>query len=187
MHDQESGALNLDLRRIVHERRGLSKLPDYTQRPPRMRYCSKCCYPMIAVFVSLADEAPSVCSGCRVNTEVKGGIDWKQREQWLLEVFDEHRSDDGKNYDCIIPVSGGKDSYFQVDTVKNRFGMNPLLVTYHGNNYTDAGMRNLINMREVFGCDHIFFTPSIRVLKAMNRLGFRIQGDMNWHAHCGIL
>jgi hypothetical protein len=47
-------------------------------------------------------------------------------------------------------------------------------------------MENLINMREVFDVDHIFYTPSIDVLKKMNRLCFRLMGDMNWHAHAGI-
>jgi len=173
-------------RPIIHPRRGITQLPDFSTRPPRMRYCSKCCYPMIAVFVTLDSGEDAVCSGCRVNIDVKKEIDWAEREEMLAELFDEYGSNDGSTYDCIIPVSGGKDSYFQVDTVVNKFKKNPLLVTYHGNNYTPAGMRNLIRMREVFGCDHIFFTPSIRVLKAMNRLGFRIQGDMNWHAHCGI-
>jgi len=173
-------------RPIIHPRRQLAQLPDHNVRPPRMRYCAKCCYPMIAVFVTLNSEEDAVCSGCRVNTDIKGEIDWKEREEMLAEIFDEYRSRDGTNYDCLIPVSGGKDSYYQVDRVKNKLAMNPLLVTYHGNNYTDVGTRNLIRMREIFGCDHIFFTPSIRVLKAMNRLGFRIQGDMNWHAHCGI-
>ena len=172
-------------RPLIHPRRGIDTLPDYHVRPSRMKYCAKCCYPMIAVFVTLDDEEDAVCSGCRVNIDIKNQVDWSEREEMLTEILDEYRSRDGANYDCIIPVSGGKDSYFQVETVRE-FGMNPLLVTYHGNNYTAARMRNLVRMREVYGCDHIFFTPSIRVLKAMNRLGFRIQGDMNWHAHCGI-
>lgn len=83
-------------------------------------------------------------------------------------------------------MSGGKDSYFQVHVIRKILGLNPLLVTYHGNNYTPTGMKNLENMREAFGVDHIFFTPSIDVLKAMNRLGMLMMGDMNWHAHCGI-
>ncbi|MAV64423.1 MAG: LPS biosynthesis protein [Candidatus Marinimicrobia bacterium] len=66
-------------------------------------------------------------------------------------------------------------------------GFNPLLVTYNGNNYSDIGLQNVQNMREVFGCDHIFFTPAIKTLKSLNRLGMLIMGDMNWHAHCGIL
>jgi N-acetyl sugar amidotransferase len=173
-------------RPLVHPRRNIDQLPDFTARPPRMRYCSRCCYPMIAVFVTLDGDEEAVCSGCRVNTDIKNAIDWDQRQQMLKDLLDEYGSPDGSTYDCLIPVSGGKDSWFQVDTIVNRFHKKPLLVTYHGNNYTDVGMRNLIRMREVFGCDHVFFTPNIRVLEAMNRLGFRIQGDMNWHSHCGI-
>ena len=61
-----------------------------------------------------------------------------------------------------------------------------MLVTYHGNNYTKEGMDNLLNMREVFDADHVFFTPSIKLLKKMNRTAQRLMGDMNWHAHAGI-
>jgi hypothetical protein len=70
----------------------------------KMRYCSKCVYPEIAVFVTLEDDG--VCSGCRVNAH-KPDIDWNERGQMLKEILDEFRSKDGSNYDCIIPVSGG--------------------------------------------------------------------------------
>ena len=70
--------------------------------------------------------------------------------------------------------------------ITQEFGLRPLLVTYHGNNYLPVGLRNLRNLRERFGCDHIFFSPSVEALKKLNRLCFRMMGDMNWHAHCGI-
>lgn len=104
----------------------------------------------------------------------------------LREILEHHKSQDQSNYDCIIPVSGGKDSYFQTHVIKNIYGMNPLLVTYHGNNYLPEGQYNLDRMREVFGVDHLIFQPSVHLLKKMNRAGLIIQGDMNWHAHCGI-
>jgi len=136
--------------------------------------------------VPLAFDDNGLCSGCRVSLQKHEEIDWDRRESKFKRLIEEHRRIDGSNYDCIIPVSGGKDSYFQTHTIKKVFGLNPLLVTYHGNNYTPTGMKNLINMREAFGIDHIFYTPSIDVLKTMNRLGMRIMGDMNWHAHSGI-
>ena len=70
--------------------------------------------------------------------------------------------------------------------IKNVFNMSPLLVTYNANNWTKTGYENLHNMRDAFGCDHIFFTPSINLLKRMNRIGFKLMGDMNWHGHSGI-
>lgn len=153
-------------------------------RPPKMFYCNKCVYPGSSA-VPLAFDENGLCSGCKSASQ-RLEIDWELRNKTFARLLGEYRSKNGTNYDCIIPVSGGKDSYFQVHTVKNVFGMNPLLVTYHGNNYTKTGMKNLINMREAFDVDHIFFTPSIDVLIKLNRIGFKLMGDMNWHAHAGI-
>ena len=153
-------------------------------KPPEMRYCVKCVYPASSA-APLAFDDDGVCSGCRVAAQ-KDRIDWADRAEELKELVEEYRSKDGSNYDCIIPVSGGKDSHFQTWYVTQVLGLRPLLVTYHGNNYLPVGLRNLRNLRERFGVDHIFFSPSVPVLKKMNRLCFRMMGDMNWHAHCGI-
>jgi hypothetical protein len=64
--------------------------------------------------------------------------------------------------------------------------LKPLLVTYHGFNYMAEGEYNLNRMREVFDCDQIIIKPSVDSLIKMNRIGFRLQGDMNWQNHCGI-
>jgi N-acetyl sugar amidotransferase len=149
-----------------------------------MRYCVKCVYPASAA-APLAFDENGVCSGCRVDA-MKQKIDWEDRAEELRELVDEYRSRDGSNYDCLIPVSGGKDSHFQTWYVTQVLGLKPLLVTYHGNNYLPVGLRNLRNLRERFGCDHIFYSPSVPVLKKLNRLCFRMMGDMNWHAHAGI-
>ncbi|HWI06568.1 MAG TPA: N-acetyl sugar amidotransferase [Solirubrobacteraceae bacterium] len=151
---------------------------------PEMQYCTKCVYPA-ASAAPLAFDDDGVCSGCRVAAQ-KDRIDWEERAQELRELFEEYRCTDGSNYDCLIPVSGGKDSHFQTYLVTQVFKLRPLLVTYHGNNYLPVGLRNLRNLRERFGCDHIFFSPSVEALKKLNRLCFRMMGDMNWHAHCGI-
>lgn len=154
------------------------------ERPPKMRWCRKCVYPASSA-VPLAFDDNGICSGCRTAGE-RVQVDWQRRKAMFEAMIADYRSPDGTNYDCIIPVSGGKDSYYQIHIIKKVYGLNPLLVTYHGNNYTPAGMRNLENMRKVFGVDHIFFTPSIDVLVRLNRIGFRLMGDMNWHAHAGI-
>jgi len=131
----------------------------------------------------LTADAQGVCSSCRISRQ-RNDLDWDARRQMLTELVAEHRST--SNYDIVIPVSGGKDSYYQTHVAVRELGLKPLLVTYHGNNYMPEGEYNLHRMREVFDCDHVIVSPSVDVLVKMNRLGFRLQGDMNWHNHCGI-
>ncbi|MDP1921639.1 MAG: N-acetyl sugar amidotransferase [Myxococcales bacterium] len=147
-----------------------------------VRFCSRCVYPSISATPLTFDEA-GVCSGCRTANN-KTTIDWNVRFAWLKDIADEHRS--SSNYDILIPVSGGKDSYYQTHVAVHELGLKPLLVTYHGNNYLPEGEYNLQRMREVFDCDHVIVRPSIPTLVKMNRIGFKLQGDMNWHGHCGI-
>ena len=147
-----------------------------------MKYCTKCTYgAMVATPINFDDHG--VCSGCRVAAQ-KNAVDWNRRWNSLESLVDEYRS--SNNYDLVIPVSGGKDSYFQTHIAVNRLGLKPLLVTYHGNNYLPEGEYNLQRMREVFHCDHLIIYPEIDALIKMNRIGFYLQGDMNWHNHCGI-
>ena len=149
---------------------------------PSIYWCSRCVYPSSSAVPLVFDEN-GVCNGCRVYEE-KAEIDWDERLELLLEIVEPYRKSTG--YECIIPVSGGKDSYYQVHFVKEKLGLRPLLVTYNGNNYLDVGWRNLWRMREAFNSDHIVVSPGIDLLRRMNRLGFTKTGDMNWHGHCGI-
>jgi imidazoleglycerol phosphate synthase cyclase subunit len=154
---------------------------------PQIRWCAKCLYPSISAAPMEFDEA-GVCTGCRMSA-LKDTIppgEWERRKELLREILERNRSPDGARHDCVIAVSGGKDSWFQIHVIKNELGLNPLLVTYDGNNWTEVGFRNLLRMKEVFGCDHIVVSPSTDTLKKLNRLGVEILGDMSWHAHVGI-
>lgn len=147
-----------------------------------IQYCKKCVYPnTTAIAMTFNDDG--ICSGCQVSSQVSE-INWQERRQKLKELTDSYKKNN--YYDVIVPVSGGKDSYFQTHIVTKELGLKPLLVTYHGNNYLPEGEYNLQRMREVFDCDHVIIRPSIESLIKINRLGFRVQGDMNWHNHCGI-
>ncbi len=146
-----------------------------------MQYCSKCVFPSVAATPLTFDDH-GVCSGCRASSH-KDQLDWEERKKWFLELVEEYRTND--YYDCVLPVSGGKDSYFAAHLCKE-FGLRALMVTYHPNNYIPEGEKNLERMRHVFGGDHIVFRPGEDVLVKMNRLGFMLTGDMNWHCHAGI-
>jgi N-acetyl sugar amidotransferase len=151
----------------------------------KMQYCKKCAYPIVSVNLILDDDG--VCSACRLQEEFDELTPefWKIRENKFIELAEWAKSKSTGNYDCIVPVSGGKDSYYQVHKVLE-YGLKPLLVTYHGNNYLPVGQRNLDKMRHVFNADHLIFGPSEETLIKLNRLGFKMMGDMNWHAHAGI-
>jgi N-acetyl sugar amidotransferase len=150
-----------------------------------MQYCKKCLYPIISVNLILDDEG--ICSACRMQEQFDEICDdfWKQKEQKFIELAAEAKAKSTSNYDCVIPVSGGKDSYYQVHKALE-YGLKPLLVTYHGNNYLPEGQRNLDRMREKLGVDHMVFGPSIETLKKLNKNCFELMGDMNWHGHAGI-
>jgi N-acetyl sugar amidotransferase len=152
-----------------------------------MQYCERCVYPEAAVALDLDDEG--MCSACRVAERFDALTPeaWAERRRRFQELVVSLKSKDGSGYDCIVPVSGGKDSYFQTHLMATELGLKPLLVTYHGNNYLPEGDYNRDRMRHVFDADHLVFGPSVEVLKKLNRLCFRKMGDMNWHAHCGIM
>lgn len=150
-----------------------------------MEYCLRCVYPLSAVQLEISE---GLCSACRTAEafESISSESWASRGKQFETLIEQYRNATGDNYDCIIPVSGGKDSYYQAHVIAKEYGLKPLLVTYHGNNYLPEGDYNRDRMREVFDADHLVFGPSVEVLKKLNRLCFRKMGDMNWHAHCGI-
>lgn len=148
-------------------------------------YCKKCVYPNIAVNLELDDDG--VCSSCRTFEEIFN-LDndvWKQRENKLIEILEKENKLKSGDYDCMIPVGGGKDSYFQAHKIKS-YGFKPLLVTYYGNNFLPEGDENLQNMSKELKCDHYIFKPSEETLIKLNRAAFKMMGDMNWHNHAGI-
>ncbi len=146
-----------------------------------MIFCKKCLFSSVSATPITFNEE-GVCSGCMIN-EKKKDINWQDRENLFKKLIDEYRTIDG--YDCILPVSGGKDSYFAGHVAK-KHNLKALMVTYHGNNYLPEGERNLNKMKDEFGFDHIIFRPSTATLKKLNILGFKLHGDMNWHCHAGI-
>jgi N-acetyl sugar amidotransferase len=91
-----------------------------------------------------------------------------------------------KGYDCIIGVSGGKDSHFQVYFVKEVLGLKPLLVTFNHLDNSKTGIRNLENLIVKLGVDHIRFTPSPEVVRKSVRWAIKSMSDPFWHEHAGI-
>ncbi len=148
-----------------------------------MKFCNKTTIPESAVNVTFNDEGISSVYTANIQFQKLSKDIWKKRQEKFERIVSENKKNG--NYDCVVGVSGGKDSYFQVH-ICLEYGLRPLLVTYHGNNFLPEGDYNRDRMRDVFNCDHIIFGPGIETLKKLNRICFKKMGDMNWQNHCGI-
>ncbi len=100
--------------------------------------------------------------------------------------MDNAKSRAGNNYDCIIPISGGKDSSFQLHVLTKVYGVKPLAVTFSHNWWSESGWYNLQNSLETFNVDHIMFTPSRDLINRLARRSVEGIGDTNWHDHAGV-
>jgi N-acetyl sugar amidotransferase len=119
--------------------------------------------------VTIAFDADGVCDACRASEKKEvGTIDWDFRRNELVQLCDRYRSEDG-SYDCLIPGSGGKDSFFQSWMLKYEYGMHPLTVTWAPNLYTDWGWRNF-NSWIQSGFDNYLVTPNGKVKRLLTRL-----------------
>lgn len=149
--------------------------------PPVVAFCRKCVIsnqrPNSAVEFKhtteskktvIAFDEEGVCDACRNAERKLAEIDWEQRRRELDALCDKYRSRNG-SYDCLVPGSGGKDSFYQSWVLKYEFGMNPLTCTWAPHIYTDWGWRNF-NRWIHAGFDNYLMTSNGRVKKLMTRL-----------------
>lgn len=150
---------------------------------PQLRYCVRCCLPETVEGIRF-DEM-GICQACQ-SAEQKMHIDWVARERELRRILEEAKRKAGNNYDCICPISGGKDSTFQLHVLVKVYGMKPLAVTFSHNWYSETGKYNLQNALEKFNVDHIMFTPSRSLVNRLARQSLYKIGDACWHCHAGV-
>lgn len=148
-----------------------------------IRYCTRCCIPETQEGV-IFDEM-GICQACQ-SAEQKIHIDWTKREKELRKILEDAKAKAGNNYDCILPISGGKDSMFQMHVLVNVYGMKPLAVTHSHNWYSETGWYNLQNCLEKFNVDHIMFTPNRAMVNKVAKRSLEGIGDSCWHCHAGV-
>ena len=113
-------------------------------------------------------DAEGVCDACRMAEQKHGSIDWAERERRLVELCNRYRSKDG-SYDCLVPGSGGKDSFYAAHVLKYKYGMHPLTVTWAPHVYTEWGWKNFQAWIHA-GFDNFLCTPNGRVHRLVTRL-----------------
>ncbi len=146
-----------------------------------MRYCKRCVIPDTKPDLFLDEEC--ICNACR-SYENRKVIDWDARREELISILDKYRSKNGSNWDCIVPVSGGKDSHSQVIRIL-QLGMNPLCVTATTCHLSEIGRCNIENLKRL-GVDYIEFSPNPIIRRKLNKIGLMQVGDISWPEHVGI-
>ena len=156
------------------------EIETYYGLPPEVKFCSNCVMsnqrPVSEIEFkhtiktkkrTLNFNENNLCDAC-LNAQMKESIDWKKREEELLELLDQYRSKDG-SYDCIVPGSGGKDSAYQAHILKYKYDMNPLTITWPPILYTEYGYENWKNWINS-GFDNLTFTPNGKIMKLLTKL-----------------
>jgi N-acetyl sugar amidotransferase len=149
--------------------------------PQQVRFCRRCVisnqrpnsaveyqHTAASLKQTIHFDAEGVCDACRLAEQKHTRIDWADRERQLKELCDRYRRDDG-HYDCIVPGSGGKDSFYAAHVLKYKYGMHPLTVTWAPHIYTDWGWKNYQAWLGA-GFDNYLCTPNPRIHRLLTRL-----------------
>jgi len=135
-------------------------------------YCCKCPQPDTRPGIVFDDE--QVCSAC-YQAELRESVNWGRREEELRVISETVKEKNG-DFDCVIGVSGGKDSHFQAFYARDNLGLKPLLVNCAPENFTNVGRANLENLVS-HGFDLISIRPNPVVMKALTKKGFFEYGN----------
>lgn len=146
-----------------------------------LKYCVKCVMPATKPDLKLDENG--VCSACRY-FENRKNIDWTTRKNELIALLNRYKSANSSNWDCIVPVSGGKDSTYQVIRMKE-LGANPLCVCATTCDLSPIGRQNIENLK-LLGVDCVEFTLNPLVRRKLNRIGLTEVGDVSWPEHVAI-
>lgn len=146
-----------------------------------IEYCTKCVLPSTKPDLSFNKEG--ICAACE-NYANRKTIDWEKKGQEFVDHVSRISSESGSDWDCIIPVSGGKDSTAQVLKILE-LGFRPLCVTATTCDLTPIGRTNIENIKHL-GVDYVEFSPNPIIRKKLNRLGLVEVGDISWPEHVGI-
>jgi hypothetical protein len=145
--------------------------------------CRNCLYSSNHPLGITFDEH-SICSGCQIHKE-KDSLDWGERFLKLQKIVKPYKIESGKIYDCIVPVTGGGDSFFILHVVKNLLGLNPLLVSYNNYFNTQVGIENLARIRTEFDSDLLMQNVNPISVKKITRTTLRDIGSIYWQAIAG--
>ncbi|MCK5163236.1 MAG: N-acetyl sugar amidotransferase [Desulfobacula sp.] len=145
-----------------------------------MRFCTKCVMPDTKPDLHFDDEG--VCDACRSQEAKNDRINWEKRKKEFLSIVDMYKKN--HDYDCVIGVSGGKDSTYIVIKVLE-LGLNPLCICFEPTIPTKVGRKNLENLNGL-GVDLIHIKRNPVIYKKLAKEAIKRVGDPEWQNHLGI-
>ena len=152
--------------------------------------CNKCLYPENSKPTIKFDEK-NVCSGCNFQSERNKNlkVQFKKRSKIFNKIIEDAKKYAKQNncsHECIVPISGGKDSHYQVWLLKEKYGLNPLLVHYDHVFNAHSGKANLENLVNKSKCDLILYRSGLDAVRKISKWSLEKLGDLTWHYHAGI-
>jgi len=147
-----------------------------------MKRCKRCVLP--ETWPESGLDKNDICRTC-LQQEIKNKIDWKAREKIFKKMLAEAKKNAKGGYDCIAPVSFGKDSTYILYILK-KYGANPLAVSFDHKFFTPTILRNRERVCEKLGVDYVVVSPSYRTVKKLVKKSVKLFGDPCWHCHAGI-
>ena len=149
----------------------------------KLKYCTRCCMPETAEAFEF-DEL-GMCQPC-ASSEQKMHINWLKRKETLKKLLNKYSADNNDYYDCMVPISGGKDSTFQLYVLTELYNKRILASTFNANWMTKTGRKNLQNAIVKFDIDHVNFTPRRNIINKLAKKSLSMIGDACWHCHAGV-
>jgi N-acetyl sugar amidotransferase len=146
-----------------------------------MKYCKRCITPDSRPNIRL--DKDGICGACR-NFETRKAIDWSAREESFRELAAHAKESNRGSYDCMIPVSGGKDSTWQIVKCLS-YGLRILAYTWRPPGRTALGQANLDNLIRL-GVDHVDYSVNPGIEKRYTLASFRKYGTNAIPMHFGI-
>ncbi len=146
-----------------------------------LKYCTLCFLPDTKPDLYFREDG--LCAAC-ASFEQRTSIEWNVRKNEFDEIIRRTRSLSSSKWDCIVPVSGGKDSTAQVLKMLE-LGLRPLCVTATTCDLSDLGRLNIENIKKL-GVDYVEFSPNPLIRAKLNKIGLEELGDISWPEHVGI-
>jgi N-acetyl sugar amidotransferase len=147
-----------------------------------MKKCSRCVMPETQESILFDEEG--ICNVCRQIERKNEEIDWTKKKKELLELVNLYK---GKgNYDCIVPISGGKDSTFQLYYIVKELGLKPLAVSFDHGFYRPKVLKLREKVLKQLGVDFLVFKPNWTLVKKLMKESLERKGDFCWHCHVGV-